>query len=137
MSPGTSSTIRLRKLDLGLVVPREGNRVRSPRALILFVCFDFLSLSGLLRGCGTDESVVFVTDNFMDYGDDTCLTSFTKGQAERARDQIAIYRGIKAPKQGSSSNSTGGGKQHTGRPGKYSHDRRRSFEERHGLGYIG
>ncbi|KXN92139.1 hypothetical protein AN958_09231, partial [Leucoagaricus sp. SymC.cos] len=68
--------------------------------------------------------------NFMDYGDDTCLNSFTPGQAARARDQIAIYRGIKSSKQSSTS---GGGKHHTGRPGKYSHDRRNGFRQRYGL----
>lgn len=59
----------------------------------------------------------------MDYGDDSCLSSFSLGQAVRAREQIAIYRGIQSSKQGNS----GGGKQPVGRPGKYHHDRRHSF----------
>ncbi|KAL9710258.1 hypothetical protein Ac2012v2_006554 [Leucoagaricus gongylophorus] len=63
--------------------------------------------------------------NFMDYGDDSCLSSFSLGQAVRAREQIAIYRGIQSSKQGGS--NSGGGKQPVGRPGKYHHDRRHSF----------
>jgi len=58
----------------------------------------------------------------MDYGDDSCLSSFSLGQAVRAREQIAIYRGIQ-----SSSSNPGGGKQPAGRPEKYYHDRRHSF----------
>lgn len=32
--------------------------------------------------------------NFMDYTDDSCMNSFTKGQTARLRDQISIYRKI-------------------------------------------
>jgi len=33
--------------------------------------------------------------NFMDYSDDACMTSFTPGQAKRLKDQLAAYRGVK------------------------------------------
>lgn len=123
--------IHLRRRDLGLGVRKEGSRVNDRRGWILFVrCFFFAFSS-----CQRCDETAFV-DNYMDYGDDSCLSSFTQGQAVRARDQIAIYRGIKGSKQGGSSSGGGGGggggKQHTGRPGRYYHDRRSSFE-RHGL----
>jgi len=33
--------------------------------------------------------------NFMDYSDDSCMTSFTPGQAKRLRHQLMAYRGVK------------------------------------------
>ncbi|GAA3001544.1 zinc metalloprotease [Actinokineospora diospyrosa] len=32
--------------------------------------------------------------NFMDHGDDACMSEFTAGQAERMRQQVSTYRGI-------------------------------------------
>jgi hypothetical protein len=33
--------------------------------------------------------------NFMDYSDDSCMTSFTPGQGKRLRHQLMTYRGVK------------------------------------------
>ena len=47
----------------------------------------------LICGIYNDHGALCV-DNFMDYTYDSCMTSFTDGQADRALDQIATYRGI-------------------------------------------
>lgn len=36
----------------------------------------------------------------MDYSDDLCLTEFTPGQAERMRQQVALFRGLGVPSGG-------------------------------------
>ncbi|KIK02415.1 hypothetical protein K443DRAFT_96976 [Laccaria amethystina LaAM-08-1] len=51
------------------------------------------------RGCPTSKDTcsqagVDPIHNYMDYSIDSCLNQFTKGQAERMKSQIRIYRGI-------------------------------------------
>lgn len=46
--------------------------------------------------CMVDPIVNFwgLTDNYMDYSDDSCMNQFTAGQIDRLRNQISMYRGL-------------------------------------------
>lgn len=53
------------------------------------------------KGCPTNRKTCPGTPgldpvrNFMDYSDDSCMDSFTPGQAKRIQNQLVVYRGVK------------------------------------------
>jgi hypothetical protein len=40
--------------------------------------------------------IYLISENFMDYSDDACMTEFSPGQITRMREQIATFRAIPA-----------------------------------------
>src|SRR6185369_15975037 len=85
----TGSMIRLRR------DPPPSGAKKAAIAVPLLALIPLVGVSRHRAGSICAE-LAYSLENFMDYTDDVCMTSFTPGQATRARSQMATYRHVPA-----------------------------------------